>query len=707
MAVVASSNIAVKKEDKEILSIKETRLKYKAWKSTLPLIFGMWAVLSLFYVPLFPLLIYFLVLSYVMNIYRLFFADKEVKALYERYLQPKMQRQHFFDIGIMIYPEDVMQVISDVNKGIYKQDEYARQRPYDIVGISKNSLTTHYWILGTTGAGKTALLMKMFQEHIKNGGGLIFCDGKSDSKMFAQLYSIAKEAGRETDVYLVNFLKPEEKSDTNTYNPIASLEPQQATEFLSSLMNDAGGDASYWQGRGIVLLRPILYFLGFRKKFYKEAYSYETVKTYLSFREFSFLSMLSTAMTIEYDRKLKEDTRISEFIQEAMKMKPGGGEFEAIEFLDTYFKQKPQDIAKFTFLGYDIKYLEMLYQVYKLAIHQYVADISAGWKEGINVVADAFLEYVNSQGKELISLGIKDILLLFKDFQDSDYIRIYANKKANNNRKKAEEILRKAEMYERIEPEELQQMQYGQQQWTNIFSSLEVFSHIFGALEPDVDFNEVIRNNKILYILLPPLEQSKNTTEILGKMIVTSIKQTASIALGGNVEVTRTQDAILKSQISPKPLMVVTLDEYGAYPVDGIDTILAQVRSINISTLIATQDYTSGRVGGSDENSVRRLWANSQKIILRIKDDEVIKKVEELTPEIRVQRFRKKDLGYEQEKELDMEYDREKMINLSVLQANRDGLGIIITDDYPVIFHAFWANARPANDIVLTRFENV
>ena len=654
------------------------------------------------------------------EMHREYFSSKMRYALYERILAPKMARSHYVQIGYEVPDEEIEWHKSIVEKLdvkgktpeeqrekeeakkllAQKAKRVLRDEKYRVVGLSKNQLTTHFWILGTTGAGKTSFLMTLFKEHMKNGGGLIFVDGKADEKMASKLYTLAQESGRETDFYLINFLNTERfREDTNTINPLASLPPAQAVEFLSSLMGEATGDGQYWQGRGKALLRPIIFFLSMRKRFYGENFSYETVQTYFDYTEVSFIAVVIQTMMMELEEKLVQDHRIDRLYEEARRYITPKSKFERVECLRSYYIQFPHRSYHFTNLGYSKEYLEALYSTYNLTMN-YISGVSTAWKKACEEVANLLYQAIKGRAGEMSIVEfrkaheevINKALEQLGDNKDgSSPVEQYANPASNPDMMQA-----------------IQQHQYAQQQWTDIFSSLEMYSHIFGALSPDVDMVDVIRNNKVLYILLPPLKQSASTTTLLGKMMILAMRQAVATALGGPVELTTTQKDIVKEIITPKPLGLMVFDEYGAYPIAGIDTFLAQVRSINISVLLATQDYTSARVEGRDENSVKRAWGNTQKLVLRIKDNETIRELQSQIKEVVRKSFRGQHYGGQEiEKEPELVTEKAPWFDPRELTGFKNGFCMILTDDIPVIAQIFWADAPESDEMRLTHFEDV
>lgn len=178
-------------------------------------------------------------------------------------------------------------------------------------------------------------------------------------------------------------------------------------------------------------------------------------------------------------------------------------------------------------------------------------------------------------------------------------------------------------------PDAVQQHAYAQQQWTNLFNTFTMYKHIFGQSKSEIRPEKILKDNKFLYTLLPPLELQAAQVEILGKLQVMAIKEVAALALGGaKLSQHITIGNIFRDRFTPKPFTLVVLDEYGAFPVDGIDTILAQVRSLNMSVIISVQDLVSLKPGGKGDTAQKRALANLTKLFYKIEDDDVIKWVE-------------------------------------------------------------------------------
>ncbi|MEM4067869.1 MAG: type IV secretion system DNA-binding domain-containing protein [Candidatus Micrarchaeaceae archaeon] len=617
-----------------------------------------------------------------------YFLNQAKYKKYSALLSPSMAYSTYINVGYEIEDRNIDKHLEMLKRldakektainYLARMEKRARGLKYPLVGLSKNQLVTHFWLIGTTGAGKTSLIMQLTKLLADQGGGLIFIDGKADTKMVFKMYNILKKAGREQDFLLINFLPKENfREHTNTFNPFAKMNHTEIVEFLMSIIGDTSGDRAYWAGRGKALLQAIVYVLYYRKKYCNENFAVSTINSYLSdLNSFVFLISVLYATLIEEEKKLTSIQGIDNVVKLASQKKSLDVLVPHIDAVSFYFGLYPYEKTKFPDL--DVAKYTMLFEAYSVA-SSYVMQISQSLWETVKEVAIGLMQKTNN----FLSLQIGEINAL----KESDA--------------KMKKTL--ADLMQKVGQNALQQHSYAQQQWTNIFGSIMAYSNIFGTSEPEIDLVDVIKNNKFLYVLLPALAASNDTTNMLGKLMISAIRKAISTALGEAVEgLTQRQREILTKRITPLPLGLLVLDEYGAYPIAGIDTILAQVRSINISVILSTQDFTSARAEGKDENSVKRAWANTQKIILRIKDNETLKMIEEVMPEKQKVKYQYiLEGGYEYTKRDSATVEKEKVFDSKVISAFRNGLSIFMTDDRAVLTQIFWADADESDMIYL------
>jgi len=131
------------------------------------------------------------------------------------------------------------------------------------VWFSDTQMRQHMLIMGTTGAGKTELLLYLSAQAMAQGSGVIFVDGKGDIKTWFRLFSIAKRFGMEENLRVLNFGTNRKRGDikydlSNTINPFTLGDAGQLAEMMSSLMAEAGGDGGMWKGRAESMMRALL-----------------------------------------------------------------------------------------------------------------------------------------------------------------------------------------------------------------------------------------------------------------------------------------------------------------------------------------------------------------------------------------------------------------------------------------------------------------
>jgi intracellular multiplication protein IcmO len=142
-----------------------------------------------------------------------------------------------------------------------------------------------------------------------------------------------------------------------------------------------------------------------------------------------------------------------------------------------------------------------------------------------------------------------------------------------------------------------------QMQFTRVMGSLaDDYGYIFNTTRGEVDFRDVVLNNRILAVLLPSLEKSPEELGNLGKIIVASLKSMMATGLGDKVEGETAVIIDAKPTHAPNPFLCI-LDEYGYYVVKGAAVMPAQARSLNFSMVFAGQDYPSFKKNNNKEEA--------------------------------------------------------------------------------------------------------
>jgi intracellular multiplication protein IcmO len=170
----------------------------------------------------------------------------------------------------------------------------------------------------------------------------------------------------------------------------------------------------------------------------------------------------------------------------------------------------------------------------------------------------------------------------------------------------------------------LDQHGYLEMQFTKILGSLaDVYGHIFHTAHAEVDMADVVLNRRVLVIMLPALEKSKDEIANLGKIVVATLKGMMGGTLGNKVEGSWANVVENRPTNSPSPFIVI-LDEVGYYMVDGMDLMAAQARSLGFSMVFAGQDINAMK--RLNEKVFGSVQGNTNtKIIMRTEDPDTAK----------------------------------------------------------------------------------
>ena len=124
----------------------------------------------------------------------------------------------------------------------------------------------HALVTGTTGSGKTELLISIAYNFLCGGGnGMMFADPKGDLKVAYKLAWIAKRFGREDDLLICHYAPPPESSSshetgytTNTCNPASySTAKELATMLVSLLPKNDGGSNAVFADNAVSLIQTL------------------------------------------------------------------------------------------------------------------------------------------------------------------------------------------------------------------------------------------------------------------------------------------------------------------------------------------------------------------------------------------------------------------------------------------------------------------
>ena len=157
--------------------------------------------------------------------------------------------------------------------------------------LSLKDIKTHFFVAGTTGSGKTQSLLAVLSNSLIWGSGFTAVDGKADTSLWADIYALVSQFGRQDDLLVLNFLTGDTqgKTTSHTLNPFSFASSSEISELIISLLSDAGHDAM-WQGRAIALLKAVVPALTFKRDHQGLLLDISVIRHALSLREVIKLS---------------------------------------------------------------------------------------------------------------------------------------------------------------------------------------------------------------------------------------------------------------------------------------------------------------------------------------------------------------------------------------------------------------------------------
>ena len=122
--------------------------------------------------------------------------------------------------------------------------------------LTDSEARRHILIFGTTGSGKTEALIGLIGNSLAQNSAFTYVDGKSDTGLFAKVFSMCRRFGREDDLLVINYmvgtLRADLKRDkklSNTLNPFATATAEALSELLTTLLPSGGSSDGIWKDR--------------------------------------------------------------------------------------------------------------------------------------------------------------------------------------------------------------------------------------------------------------------------------------------------------------------------------------------------------------------------------------------------------------------------------------------------------------------------
>lgn len=142
------------------------------------------------------------------------------------------------------------------------------------IWLSDDDLRKHMLILGSTGSGKSETLKAIFFNALAWSSGFFVADGKADSKLPNDVYSMSRSFGRDMDLLILNFLlggsTPEQirksrRRRTNKINPFSSADADTIIQMMSNMLPKVEGEGKNWQEKALNLLRSLVIALCYKR----------------------------------------------------------------------------------------------------------------------------------------------------------------------------------------------------------------------------------------------------------------------------------------------------------------------------------------------------------------------------------------------------------------------------------------------------------
>ncbi|MBD3587596.1 TraM recognition domain-containing protein [Salinimonas sp. HHU 13199] len=144
------------------------------------------------------------------------------------------------------------------------------------------------------------------------------------------------------------------------------------------------------------------------------------------------------------------------------------------------------------------------------------------------------------------------------------------------------------------------------------------YAHIFECEQGEIDFRDIILNNRVLGVFVPASEQSNDQKQVQGKIALSGIRVAISTGLGDKSE-GDIDDVINNLPIDKKNPSQIIIDEYAEVAIDGFAVAATQGRGLGIGVTFSGQDL-AGFIKASKEEATQ-IFGNTRLKILGPQED--------------------------------------------------------------------------------------
>ena len=124
------------------------------------------------------------------------------------------------------------------------------------IRLNNRALRHHVLLLGSSGSGKTQLLLSLLAQQIQRGGGCLMIDAKVDREALASIIQLCRAADRLEDLRI---LWPPNPKVSHTWNPLMRGKLQEVlTRVMALWGTSTRGEADFWRGQATTALHAVL-----------------------------------------------------------------------------------------------------------------------------------------------------------------------------------------------------------------------------------------------------------------------------------------------------------------------------------------------------------------------------------------------------------------------------------------------------------------
>lgn len=270
-------------------------------------------------------------------------------------------------------------------------------------------------------------------------------------------------------------------------------------------------------------------------------------------------------------------------------------------------------------------------------------------------------------------------------------------------------------------PEQRKENNYAIDSWSmafHIFGNEAIFGSLVNKRYPDIDFLDVMRNNKMVVVSLPSLQNSRDKNEKIGKFITSLMKAAIGEMLNKIAAEGKVSDQEIGKRFRPFKLPFMLLnDEISNIGNEMMGSMASMIRSIGsggggMGMLFAGQSEGDLKRIGSGEYDGEQIKANiAIKYFLNLSDKYYKETAAELCGEQEWGEISEKVLVHQNkdsevsESMTKVKHPRFKKEDFSQKLKKKTGEGILVQDgfNFPEKFICRYVEAKPATEFKLMR----